>query len=201
MNKRDRAKFVKGATDLIEKYGGVPGGFYDWEMETKYGKLYLRIDNSWSSATVGPGTVFTRFDEPKRASQDIPCNEFSGKWNHHYFRHWTVQQALTDLEYQLRKVGSEQVVYAMLRDGGPDDLFVLFPEVAANNFGTLCSCLCMVGGHTGADYHKCIRASRPAKGERAERLMSLLNNYGYKVKVIDRCTQRMHENRMKEALA
>lgn len=201
MSKRDQQRFVREATALIEKYGGVANDdHYDWTMETKYGRLVLRIDDHRTGD--GPGTVFTRFDEPKWAYENTNCNPYSGKWNHHYFNNWTLKTALTDLEYQLKTIAINETVYVMLRDGGPDDLFALFPEVAANFLGTLCSCLCEIGGHTGADYHKCVRASKPAKGERAEQMLTALRANGYdNLKIITRCTQRMHETRMKEALA
>lgn len=201
MNKRDRQRFVEEATALIEKYGGVTTnkrGDYEWEMQTKYGRLVLRVDDGWNN---GPGTVFTRFDEPKRAFGDTNCHPTSGNWSHHYFNCWTLKNALNELEFQLRQVAIDETVYVMLRDGGPDDLFALFPEVASNPLGTLCSCLCAAGGHTGADYHKCIKASRPAKGDLAEQMLTILKQAGYaNLKVVTRCSQRMHETRMKEAL-
>lgn len=105
MNKRDQQRFVREATSLIEKYGGVANGnhnddHYDWTMETKYGRLVLRVEDEQVG---GPGTVFTRFDEPDRAYGDLNCNPYSGKWNHHYFE-GTVKAALVDLEYQLKRV-------------------------------------------------------------------------------------------------
>jgi len=83
-----------------------------WHLETMAGELTLAVDGR--DQTNGPGTVFTRFLEPKRAIKVVPgatvcpihstVNLYSGKWNHHYFHGWTVDGALEDLEYRLRGV-------------------------------------------------------------------------------------------------
>jgi len=99
MKRIEQERFVKGATALVERFGGVPDGDR-WTMETKYGKLSLRVVGDCGDS----GTVFTRFDDAKRAHPDTCCNPHSGKWNHHYFDPWTVKQALIDLEYQLKRV-------------------------------------------------------------------------------------------------
>ncbi|MGO8744665.1 MAG: hypothetical protein ACLQNE_01625 [Thermoguttaceae bacterium] len=71
-------------------------------METKAGRLLLSVD---ANQRLGLGTVFTCFDDPKVARALVPdCNRFSGKWNHHYFDGWTVEGALADLEFQLKRI-------------------------------------------------------------------------------------------------
>jgi acetylornithine deacetylase/succinyl-diaminopimelate desuccinylase-like protein len=102
MRKRDRQRFVKQANKLIESLGGVHRERHnEWELETRFGRLVLHVTENYVG---GPGTVFTRFDDPSIAKRNVCCNRCSGKWNHHYFEEWTVETALVDLEYRLRKV-------------------------------------------------------------------------------------------------
>ena len=102
MRQRDRRLFVQRCAALIADLGGVPvDGLYQWELATRFGRLSLSVIEN---TTVGPGTVFTRFDDPKTAQPQTGCNPYSGKWNHHYFDNWTVDIALTDIEHCLRSV-------------------------------------------------------------------------------------------------
>jgi hypothetical protein len=102
MRKRDRERFVRLANKLIESLGGRHLDRHDeWELETRFGRLLLHVVEN---RIEGPGTVFTRFDNAKAAHPHTGCNPHSGKWNHHFFDGWSVDAALTDLEYQLKKV-------------------------------------------------------------------------------------------------
>jgi hypothetical protein len=102
MRKRDRQRFIRRCRELIARLGGVgTDGLYQWQLSTRYGRLGLSVIKN---TTGGPGTVFTRFDDPKAAHPQTGCNPYSGKWNHHYFDNWTVDDALTDVERRLRSV-------------------------------------------------------------------------------------------------
>ena len=106
MRRRERERFVRLCRDLIAGLGGVPTDEPDrWHLETRHGLLTLRVAENTVS---GPGTVFTRFDDPGRASPHTGCNPHSGKWNMHYFGSWTVAAALADVEGSLRSVLPEQ---------------------------------------------------------------------------------------------
>lgn len=102
MRKRDRQRFVRQCNELIARLGGVSSdGMYQWELATRYGQLRLTVrENRFE----GPGTVFTRFDDPSTARRHLDCNPYSGKWNHHYFDGWTVEAAVADFEYRLKSV-------------------------------------------------------------------------------------------------
>jgi len=106
MRKRDQEKFAKQAERLIEKLGGTITGEcgYIWTLETKHGPLHLNV--SVNSGNDGPFTVFTRFDDPKRAHPTTGCNPYSGKWNHHYLGNWAGDAALLDLERHLEEVAN-----------------------------------------------------------------------------------------------
>jgi hypothetical protein len=102
MRKKDRQRFVKQATALLLSLGAIQDdGSYPFVLQTKAGRLRLHPEQN---RTEGPGTVFTRFDDPQAARQLVDCNPFSGKWNFHYFDKWTVESALADLSFWLGRV-------------------------------------------------------------------------------------------------
>jgi hypothetical protein len=73
-----------------------------YTLQTQAGTLYLYLTPSYTN---GPGTIFTRFQDPQHAKiQGIPCNPYSGKWNHHYFTPWTPQEAAQDFQTTLNKI-------------------------------------------------------------------------------------------------
>lgn len=57
---------------------------YHWELETKAGKLLIRVDKPKPRAKVL--SVFTRFDDHEKAFPLTygESNPHSGKWNFHY---------------------------------------------------------------------------------------------------------------------
>jgi len=104
MRKRDKERFVKKANHLIKSLGAVPGDKgMDWTLHTIAGPLRLCVRQNLSE---GPGSVFTRFGNPEQAKKTVGCNPYSGKWNHHYFDPWSVNDALNNLEFELAKVTS-----------------------------------------------------------------------------------------------
>jgi hypothetical protein len=82
----------------------------------------------------------------------------------------------------------------------PDgEIFALFPEEPSDNCGNYCSCYQHLGGHGGADYHKCINASTPATPREFESLSQLLHNMGYFLTVYSRASDKMHARRRRKA--
>jgi hypothetical protein len=103
MTKTQRQQFLKKVTQLLLSLGAKQDGSeaYRFTLQTKAGLLRLHPDEN---QTIGLGTLFTRFDDPEAARQIVDCNQFSGKWNFHYFDGWDVDTAITDLSYWLGKV-------------------------------------------------------------------------------------------------
>lgn len=104
MRQRDRNRWAKQANALIKSLGAEPvDDHYPWRLETEVGMLSLKVEAN-ELRNHGPGTVFTRFDNPQGAKFLTDCNPHSGKWNHHFFDGWTVEEALAALEHCLRYV-------------------------------------------------------------------------------------------------
>ena len=84
MTKKERQRFVRKVSELLLSLGAKQEGSeaYRFTMQTRAGLLRLHPDEG---DTIGLGTLFTRFDDPQAARQIVVCNQFSGKWNHHYF--------------------------------------------------------------------------------------------------------------------
>jgi hypothetical protein len=103
MRKTERQRFIRTVTELLLSLGAKQddGEAYRFTIQTKAGVLRLHPDENHTS---GPGTVFTRFDNPQAARQLVDCNRFSGKWNFHYFDPWDVETAIADLTFWLGKV-------------------------------------------------------------------------------------------------
>jgi hypothetical protein len=102
MRQQERERFVKSATQLLLDLGAQQSEYlaYDLAIQTKVGLLHLLVTEN---NTTGPGTIFTRFDDPEAARQVVDCNPSSGKWNHFYFDE-TVDQAIENLTFWLKKV-------------------------------------------------------------------------------------------------
>jgi hypothetical protein len=112
LKKSERNRFVKEATALIQRYGGEIGEEIhrnsvdndlrsSLTMHTRFGPLDLNVT---TNSTEGPGTVFARFKYARLAKQGAGASYPSGKWNHHYFGDFTVEQALDDIEDQLKLI-------------------------------------------------------------------------------------------------
>ena len=61
-------------------------------------------------------------------------------------------------------------------------VYALFPEINENN--GRCSSYSHVGQHSAADYHGCIKTSRPATEEEYKPLFDELTSIGYNLRVI-----------------
>jgi len=105
MRQRERNRWAKQANELIESLGAKPvDEWYPWRLETKAGKLSLRVEAHGKSQLDGLGIVFTRFDSPPDAKAVVDCNPHSGKWNHHYFKELTGPRALENLKLLLENI-------------------------------------------------------------------------------------------------
>lgn len=77
-------------------------------------------------------------------------------------------------------------------NGDDSDVFAIFPTIPASENGLYCTAYQHVGQHCAADYHGCIRESRPATAAEAASLLAELTRLGYRPQVINRATQAMH---------
>ena len=73
-------RFQDAVTKLFESLGARTGQCYDFDLDTPAGLLQVSVFDNW---------VATRFDDLAlarafTASCGIPCNPYSGKWNHHF---------------------------------------------------------------------------------------------------------------------
>ena len=102
MRAQDRQEFVRQCNVLIQRCGGVqtPEKLHAWRLLTYWGPLGLTVREN---AHNGPGSVFARFDHPELAAPETGCNPYSGKWNHHFFSGWTVEEAVTAFGRTLAK--------------------------------------------------------------------------------------------------
>ncbi len=95
--KRERQRFVARAVKLLLDLGAEQEHDRIY-LQTRAGRLMLHVTEN---AEIGLATVFTRFDSPEAGRQLVDCNQYSGKWNHHYFSGWTAETALADFTRNL----------------------------------------------------------------------------------------------------
>jgi len=100
-----------------------------------------------------------------------------------------------------KRLDTTPVVFRVWIDYKDAKVFALFPTDFADNYGVLCGCYQHVGQHCSADYHHCIRHSRPAKPEEYADMKTELERIGYTLRVIQRATYYHHEKRRQEATA
>ena len=102
IRQQERERFVKSAKKLLLDLGAEQSErlAYEFAVQTKAGILRILVTEN---TTTGPGTVFTRFDNPEAARELVDCNPHSGKWNHFYFDE-TVDQAIGNLTFWLKQV-------------------------------------------------------------------------------------------------
>lgn len=86
----------------------------------------------------------------------------------------------------------EIAIFRIDREG---NVYALFPELPADNYGRFCTCFQHIGQHSAADYHGCIANSRPAKPEEYADLKAELEQRGYELAIRKRATSGMHEKR------
>ena len=56
---------------------------YPQQLQTKYGKLNIKVEQAEDSRTAKLFNCYTQFENPAKASACLDCNPFSGKWNFH----------------------------------------------------------------------------------------------------------------------
>lgn len=91
------------------------------------------------------------------------------------------------------------VVVIRVWKGDDSDVFALFPTDPADNYGHFCTCYQHIGQHSSADYHHCIRSSRPATCCEAAPLLAELQRIGYRPHVLKRAARRHHDERLSAA--
>jgi len=85
------------------------------------------------------------------------------------------------------------VIFRKDREG---EIFAMFPEVPADNYGRYCLAYQHVGQGCAADYVGCVRRSTPAKpNEYRELLTEVGNGFSTPLVVRKRATPAMHEER------
>jgi hypothetical protein len=99
----------------------------------------------------------------------------------------------------MSKPQAKDPVVIRVWNGDPDDLFALFPTDPADIYGHLCTSYQHIGQHGGADYHHCIRNSRPATKTEARPLLIELRRIGYRPRVLKRASPRHHDERLAAA--
>ena len=99
----------------------------------------------------------------------------------------------------MSKPQAQDLVVIRVWRNDPDDVFALFPTDPADNFGRYCTSYQHVGQHSSADYHHCIRNSRPATRREAVPLLTELRRIGYRPHVLKRATGRHHDQRLSAA--
>jgi hypothetical protein len=106
---KDRQAFALKAREVIRQAGGREQpddtGLYPLVItDTKCGPLYLHVADAGSH---GLGFVAGRFRDVERAVAVLgvnAVNRYSGKFNHHYFSPWGVDDAVADFSRSLRRV-------------------------------------------------------------------------------------------------
>jgi len=98
--KKQRQRFIARVAAMLLDMGAEPRD-YEFALQTKAGLLKL---HPTENQVEGLGTVFSRFEDPKAAKELVNCNPFSGKWNFHFFAGWSVESALEELAFQLRRI-------------------------------------------------------------------------------------------------
>jgi len=99
----------------------------------------------------------------------------------------------------MSKPQAQDPVVIRVWKGQPDDVFALFPTDPADNYGQYCTSYQHVGQHSSADYHHCIRQSRPATKAEARPLLTELRRIGYRPRVLKRAARRHHDERLSTA--
>lgn len=94
--------FKERVTDMVESFGGVSDNTRDWftawNVKTHVGNLKITLHDDAGSEIY---SIYTKFDEPKRAKEHVDCNPYSGKWNIH---HSNVDWVVDELEERLDTV-------------------------------------------------------------------------------------------------
>ncbi len=90
-------------------------------------------------------------------------------------------------EARIRWVGEMEVMKVVFRVSRKDgkDVYALLPESQAD-YNNHVTCYQHVGGHCAADYHMCMRESRPATPKEYAGLKSEMEQRGYILQVVKR---------------
>lgn len=106
-NYKNLKAFNARAAELIRRLGGYEKHSGDFILHSRAGDLELRI-------VKGITGVMSRFADPQAAivftdSIGRPCNQYSGKWNFHYFGNELVPATVdSDLAWHLEQLAAYQ---------------------------------------------------------------------------------------------
>jgi len=81
-NKKSRVLFVQKVNELIKSKNPLVLEEGRYKLNTTVGELMVIIHDELDQDLIY--SIFTRFDEPKRARETVKCNPFSGKYNFHF---------------------------------------------------------------------------------------------------------------------
>jgi hypothetical protein len=95
----------------------------------------------------------------------------------------------------------EEIVPVIFRmDKGKDGFkepFAIFPTLPGTYDPYTCTYFVEMGGHGSGDVWNMINTTRPAKPEEYEHLKVALERIGYRLKIMKKCSAKMHELRRK----
>jgi len=96
------------AAEWLTAIGATPEEPWYLVLETTVGRLLIHPSDN---GTVGPGTMYCRFQDVDRAVAKLTptdllgrLNRYSGKWNFSYFDGWTADTAFADFQHQINRL-------------------------------------------------------------------------------------------------
>lgn len=108
--KAERMQFQKQTAELIVELGGTPDPQWNpqnkdesphYVLKTSVGILRLTVSNHDYPPSLG--TLFGQFDDVDRLPSWLGVGS-NGKWNHHLFTNWTLENWLTYLRSALTQL-------------------------------------------------------------------------------------------------
>jgi hypothetical protein len=91
-------KFNKAIKKIVEDKGAKNISHNKWEIDTKHGKLSIKLHEPEKRKLF---SVFTEFSEPDKAKEHTDCNPHTGKWN---FHKTDMDKCINIFQYSLEKV-------------------------------------------------------------------------------------------------
>ena len=78
-----------------------------------------------------------------------------------------------------------------------NNVFAIFPTIPGTSDASTSTIYDQSGGHTSGDVFMCIRTSRPASLEQYQQMYEHLLSIGYKIRIVKRCSNKMHLSRLR----
>ncbi len=95
-----RRLFITKVTELLLSFGADQHDS-TFILQTQAGKLTLQVVQNLSD---GLGMLHGCFDDPQTARYFVYCDPATGRWDFHFLEGWTVDRAIRDLSFELKKV-------------------------------------------------------------------------------------------------